>query len=195
MTIDRTDIKGLVAKGIPEQTNFCDCGVYLVGYIEEFLKNPSEFARKALSRELDKNNDFAGFNPSAMRSSIREHLLLLEREQKELKRLRKKEARDAKLAKAAALIQLDGSSGAPETGRNVAESSVAPQSSRPASEVAETPEPAEGPKIGDKMDVDTTADATDPARSEKTASEKAKVDPTAFNENFMAELVREAGEI
>lgn len=98
MTIQRDEIKGLVARGIPEQTNFCDCGVYLVGYITEFLKDPAEFVRKALSRELDKNNDFADFDPSEERAEIRGRIIQLEKEQKEAKRLRKKANRDAKLA-------------------------------------------------------------------------------------------------
>ena len=98
MAIGRDEIRGLLAKGLPEQTNFCDCGVYLIGYIEKFLRDPDAFVRKALSRELDTNNDFAGFDPSEKRRSIREDLIALELEQKETKRRKKKADRDAKLA-------------------------------------------------------------------------------------------------
>lgn len=98
MSIDRGEIKGLVAKGIPEQTNFSDCGVYLVGYVTEMLKNPAEFARKAISRQLDKDNDFADFDPAAKRAEIREQLLELEKKQSEERKAKKKANRDAKLA-------------------------------------------------------------------------------------------------
>ncbi|PSS02477.1 hypothetical protein BD289DRAFT_422067 [Coniella lustricola] len=42
---------GMTAKDIPFQNNFTDCGVYLLGYIEEFMKDPDEFARNILQHE------------------------------------------------------------------------------------------------------------------------------------------------
>lgn len=110
MAIEFSEIKGMLAKGIPEQTNFCDCGVYLVGYITKFLENPSEFVRKALSRELDKNSDFGGFEPSEKRAEIRNQLIDLEKVQSEARRKQKKAQNEAKKQKAreATLRQLDG---------------------------------------------------------------------------------------
>ena len=67
--------------GIPTQSNFCDCGVYLVGYIEQFAKNPREFVTKALGRSLGKHGEFEGFDPSQKRDEIREELLRLQKEQ------------------------------------------------------------------------------------------------------------------
>ncbi|KAL1304158.1 hypothetical protein AAFC00_000585 [Neodothiora populina] len=96
MSIKRDDLRGLLARGIPEQTNFCDCGVYLVGYVAEFLKNPCEFVRKVLSREMDKNNDFADFDPARKRAEIRDELIRLERQQREDKRSKKKARRNMK---------------------------------------------------------------------------------------------------
>ncbi len=75
MVVEREEIQAMTAKGIPEQTNFCDCGVYLVGYIEEFAKNPREFVTKVLTRKLDKEADFASFDPSKKRAQIRNDLL------------------------------------------------------------------------------------------------------------------------
>ncbi|GAB7351055.1 hypothetical protein MBLNU459_g1535t1 [Dothideomycetes sp. NU459] len=92
MAIQRDDIQGVVAKGIPEQTNYCDCGVYLIGYVEEFLKRPEDFVRKVLSRELEENFDFQKFDPSDKRTVIREDLLELAEIQKKAKILRKKQA-------------------------------------------------------------------------------------------------------
>ncbi|GAB7360570.1 hypothetical protein MBLNU230_g0455t1 [Neophaeotheca triangularis] len=94
MTVSRDQMKGITAKGLPEQTNFCDCGVYLVGYIQEFAKDPDGFVRKVLSRELDRNNDFVSFNPSAKRDELRDTLLELQKQQ-EIDRKEKKRAKSA----------------------------------------------------------------------------------------------------
>lgn len=91
-----SELRGTTAKGIPQQTNFCDCGLYLIGYMEAFLRNPTEFVRKVLSRELDHNNDFADFDPAKKRVEIRERLLVLAEQQKTEKRERKKQAALAK---------------------------------------------------------------------------------------------------
>lgn len=42
---------GTTAKDIPMQLNFTDCGVYLLGYIEEFMKDPHRFTRRILQQE------------------------------------------------------------------------------------------------------------------------------------------------
>lgn len=79
---------GLSAKGIPEQGNYCDCGVYVLGYMQEFLKNPDEAARKLLRRED------VGWSVRApqLRSKVRELLFDLHAEQE----IRLTEEREAK---------------------------------------------------------------------------------------------------
>jgi hypothetical protein len=99
LEFEYTELKGLTARGLPQQTNFCDCGVYLIGYMEAFVRDPAEFVRKVMSRELDHNNDFADFDPSKKRAEIREKLIKLEAEQSAAKKQRKKEkARLLKMA-------------------------------------------------------------------------------------------------
>lgn len=99
LEFEYTELKGMNARGLPQQTNFCDCGVYLIGYMEAFLRDPAEFVRKVMSRELDHNNDFADFDPSKKRAEIRERLIKLEEEQSFAKKQRKKEkARLLKMA-------------------------------------------------------------------------------------------------
>ncbi|GAB0144866.1 hypothetical protein EsHS_00005319 [Epichloe bromicola] len=70
---------GMTAKRIPEQDNFCDCGVFILGYMEEFLKDPDGTVRKLLQRE------YLGWNirPSQLRKSLRELLFKLQHEQHE----------------------------------------------------------------------------------------------------------------
>ena len=91
LEFEYTALKGLTARGLPQQTNFCDCGVYLIGYMEAFVRDPAEFVRKVMSRELDRDNDFADFDPAKKRAEIREKLIKLEEDQSAAKKQRKKE--------------------------------------------------------------------------------------------------------
>ncbi|KAI7479302.1 cysteine proteinase [Hortaea werneckii] len=101
MEFDRDALQGVTAKGIPEQTNFCDCGVYLIGYIEQFAKDPRGFVSKVLSKQLDQQADFASFDPSAKRAEVRDELLGLAAQEAEADRLKKEQKRQRKAAEAA----------------------------------------------------------------------------------------------
>lgn len=59
--------------------------------MEAFVRDPAEFVRKVMSRELDRDNDFADFDPAKKRAEIREKLIKLEEEQSAAKKQRKKE--------------------------------------------------------------------------------------------------------
>jgi sentrin-specific protease 7 len=59
---------GMKATNIPEQNNLCDCGVYLLGYIQEFVKNPDLFVQTLLRRERPDWD----FNPSELRGLWRD---------------------------------------------------------------------------------------------------------------------------
>ncbi len=64
-------IKGMTAKEIPLQDNFCDCGLYVLGYMDKLVLNPPEFCHKILQRELDMEKDWPSLNPSRMRDQLR----------------------------------------------------------------------------------------------------------------------------
>ncbi|KAF2230383.1 hypothetical protein EV356DRAFT_473620, partial [Viridothelium virens] len=51
MDISSKDIQGINAKHIPTQDNYCDCGLYLLGYVSRFLEEPQDFVRKIVSRQ------------------------------------------------------------------------------------------------------------------------------------------------
>ena len=70
---------GMTAKNIPLQSNYCDCGLYLVGYIQEFLRDPDTFIRSVLQHEKISWN----LDPSVLRNEIRELIFKLQQEQKE----------------------------------------------------------------------------------------------------------------
>ncbi|KAK3074831.1 hypothetical protein LTR53_002426 [Teratosphaeriaceae sp. CCFEE 6253] len=91
MGVAPTELQGITAKGIPAQTNFYDCGIYLISYIEQFSKDPRKFVEKVLSRQMDEDSDFATFDPAAKRAEIREWLLKLNEEQEAARRGAKRE--------------------------------------------------------------------------------------------------------
>ena len=95
MAVIRDEIQGMTAKGIPQQVNFSDCGVYVVGYLEQFAKDPRGFVKSVLSREINKEADFASFDPSAKREQIRNDLLQMQKEQQEARQGVKKPAKKA----------------------------------------------------------------------------------------------------
>jgi len=74
-------IKGMTAKGIPLQNNFCDCGLYLLGYLDKLVLNPQDLIHKILQRELDADVDWPALNPSHMRHQLRTEIQELHREQ------------------------------------------------------------------------------------------------------------------
>lgn len=86
------DIKGMNAKGIPQQQNFCDCGLFLLGYIEKFLQDPTNFVTKILSQEFNEFADWPEMNPQKMRDSMRDLLMETYKQQEENRPRKKKKS-------------------------------------------------------------------------------------------------------
>lgn len=78
---------GTTAKDIPMQQNFTDCGVYLLGYIEEFMKDPQRFTRRILQQE---GRDW-DVNAPDLRNKIRTLILKLQKTQQEADKLRRRD--------------------------------------------------------------------------------------------------------
>ncbi|KAF9763629.1 hypothetical protein IL306_003033 [Fusarium sp. DS 682] len=74
---------GMTARGIPMQDNFCDCGVYVLGYMENFLKDPDQAVRRLLHKE----DTGWEINAPEIRAKVRD--LLFECQEKQHKRLEK----------------------------------------------------------------------------------------------------------
>ncbi|KAF2113661.1 hypothetical protein BDV96DRAFT_115559 [Lophiotrema nucula] len=68
---------------IPQQDNFSDCGVYLLGYLQKFFQNPREFVTRLLTREMDRQTDWPEMNASNMRSQMRDILTKMGAQQRE----------------------------------------------------------------------------------------------------------------
>ena len=75
--MDIGSIKGINAKCIPQQSNFSDCGLYMLGYLDKFMSDgPLNFITKTIKREY-KEEDWLELVPSKMRSTLRDRLLKL----------------------------------------------------------------------------------------------------------------------
>ena len=81
MAIEPNQIKGMTAKGIPQQSNFSDCGLYLLGYMDKFAESPREFVSKLLQKEYNETTDWPQLQPSEMRARVRELVQELHQDQ------------------------------------------------------------------------------------------------------------------
>lgn len=73
MEFEESQIKGINAKRIPQQDNFSDCGVFLLGYVDTFLglgTDPKEFITKTI-QQTHSEKDWSKLVPGDLRASIR----------------------------------------------------------------------------------------------------------------------------
>ncbi|KAI1423014.1 hypothetical protein F5Y12DRAFT_716793 [Xylaria sp. FL1777] len=87
---------GTTARDIPEQTNHCDCGLFLLGYIQEFLCKPDNFVRSILQRD---GGISWKLDPSELRNNIRDVIFKLQREQQTAEDAAQERKRQAKMSK------------------------------------------------------------------------------------------------
>lgn len=81
MEIDGKDIKGMTAGGIPTQTNWSDCGLYLLAFVEKFMVDPTHFVEKVLQREMDSTLDWPLMISNDLRDRLRQFILALHTQQ------------------------------------------------------------------------------------------------------------------
>ncbi|KAK4157578.1 hypothetical protein C8A00DRAFT_40013 [Chaetomidium leptoderma] len=86
---------GMRATNIPEQNNLCDCGVYLLGYIQEFVKDPDQFIQTLLSRQRPDWD----FDPSNLRELWRDTIQCAQRTYQRTQLGAKGKKREASAAK------------------------------------------------------------------------------------------------
>lgn len=103
MKLDKTTFQGFQArKGIPQQNNYVDCGIYVCGYLHKFMMNPREFGLKLLSQDFDLETDWPEMKPEKMRASMRDLLMELAHEDQKSRDVKKAQKRANKRAAAAA---------------------------------------------------------------------------------------------
>ena len=99
--IDAIIDKSMNPKEIPLQNNFCDCGLFLLGYLDKFFVNPREFVTKILTREMSVEIDWPDLDPKQTRNCIRDLLFKLAKEQQAERQkleLEKREKRKKKMS-------------------------------------------------------------------------------------------------
>jgi Ulp1 family protease len=97
MAIDKNMFQGMNArKGIPQQNNYYDCGIFVCGYLDKFMGDPMDFGRKLLSQEFDVVEDWPEMKPSLMRAQMREMLQAIAKDQQQARLERKAAKRAAK---------------------------------------------------------------------------------------------------
>lgn len=62
----------LTAKNIPLQSNFSDCGLYLIAYVEHFLKDPEGFVTRVVEKKMNREEHWADFDAATLRDRFRD---------------------------------------------------------------------------------------------------------------------------
>lgn len=76
MEFEESQMKGINAKRIPQQDNFSDCGVFLLGYVDTFLgleTDPKDFITKTI-QQTHEEKDWSKLVPGDLRASIRKQV-------------------------------------------------------------------------------------------------------------------------
>jgi hypothetical protein len=68
---------GTTATGLQQQSNFCDCGIFLLAYIKKFLEDPDKFTQSILQRDPDLLGNWEHIGASKMRGEIRDLIFRL----------------------------------------------------------------------------------------------------------------------
>lgn len=85
LAIDVSAIQGMTAKGIPTQSNFSDCGLYLCMYLEQFVADPNKFVARILQREESAQLWPSEIRSEDLRSRLRDLILEVHRRQEKQK--------------------------------------------------------------------------------------------------------------
>ena len=88
MEFEDSQIKGINAKRIPQQDNFSDCGVFLLGYVDTFLgleTDPKVFITKTI-QQTHGEKDWSKLVPGNLRASIRNQVRELHKVQTDERR-------------------------------------------------------------------------------------------------------------
>jgi hypothetical protein len=200
---------GMTAKGIPEQDNYCDCGVFVLGYMEEFLKNPDETVRKLLQKEEIQWD----MSPSKIRNDLRDLIFTLQKEHQtrlNLEKEKKRKTRKQKLSskepeeKAASPIQspLPDVSTPPEaeslsehrTEKSTSHQSPSPDLSTPVNHQKERGADANSPALIEKLKGSSGSDGDTGAESFYSAPSSPKNgddDPNVLSSEEVAQSVQE----
>ncbi|KLJ12161.1 hypothetical protein EMPG_09589 [Blastomyces silverae] len=86
LTVDTKTIRGMVARQIPHQSNYWDCGLYLLAYLEKFMWDPDMFISRLVRKEMSEYYDWPPMKSGILRRRLRNFLLKLHEEEERSKR-------------------------------------------------------------------------------------------------------------
>lgn len=81
LDLERGDLEGVTAKGIPTQKNYSDCGLFLCAYMERFVMDPYQFVHDILQRDMNEGRDWPMMSSDELRSRLRNVIMELHRQQ------------------------------------------------------------------------------------------------------------------
>ncbi|EEQ89286.1 Ulp1 protease [Blastomyces dermatitidis ER-3] len=81
LSVDTKKIRGIVARNIPYQPNFSDCGLYLLAYLEKFMWDPDVFISRLVRKEMSEYYDWPPMKSHILRRRLRNFLLELHEEE------------------------------------------------------------------------------------------------------------------
>ncbi len=102
MEFEESQVKGINAKRIPQQDNFSDCGVFLLGYVDSFLgleTDPKDFITKTI-QQTHGEKDWSKLVPGNLRASIRNQV-------RELHEIQTNERREESAKKSGKIAEKD----------------------------------------------------------------------------------------
>ena len=102
MEFEDSQIKGINAKRIPQQDNFSDCGVFLLGYVDTFLgleSDPKDFITRTI-QQTHGEKDWSKLVPGDLRASIRNQV-------RELHKIQTNERREESAKKTGKIAEID----------------------------------------------------------------------------------------
>lgn len=81
LDLDVSAIQGMTAKGIPTQSNYSDCGLYLCMYLEQFIADPNNFVARILQRQESAQMWPSKIQSEDLRTGLRNLILEVHRRQ------------------------------------------------------------------------------------------------------------------
>jgi hypothetical protein len=78
LSIEISDIKTMIAKGIPRQDNSSDCGVFTLKYADDFLQNPDGFVSSLFHG--DEREAWSSGDVNKMRNELKDLIIRLQKD-------------------------------------------------------------------------------------------------------------------
>ena len=155
MEFEDSQIKGINAKRIPQQDNFSDCGVFLLGYVDTFLgleSDPKDFITKTIQQTHEDKN-WSKLKTGRLRASIRNQV-------QELHKVQTDERREENVKKSGKIAERDDKKLKSSPSRAPRQAMIVPQEPGEASGAHRVPAITRKTPEPSLLDVSRTSDET-----------------------------------